>query len=653
MERPFSAYKGSDPYIFVSYAHDDAELVYPELQRLRDAGFNVWYDEGISPGSTWRDEVALALTQCSLFLLFVTPRSVASHNCQQELNFSLSRERKMLCAHLEDTSLPPGMELSLSDKQAIIRQHYTGDVFTQKLVDSLREVMPTSLEPIPILKQEPVAPVDPNEKSIAVLPLENRSSDPENEYLSDGISEEIIAGLAKVDGLRVASEIASFAMKGQNADLATMGARLGVDTILSGSVRKQGDRVRINVLLNQVSDGSTLWSERYDREMEDIFELQDDVVRQVIDALKVELGTGRPEVYVKAGTSSVGAYNEYLLGVFETNKHHVRSYHKAASHLRRAIELDPDYFAPCPRLIFANFWLTSLEGDPDGERLAESLTMLVKMAELDPEKANNWSAEGWVNVMQGVDLDAQEDKARDTIVNRARYHPNYVANAHLGYANLCRLRALYHAQLEFADRALTLGAPDSLFQRSEGWAALGYFDRAIECCVEDLRVNPENAVTRSDYCSWLARTGQYEKARQELDVLSEVWGPRHLAVFNYHYWKGEMDEAIACFEWLKDRKRYDMYYKGLHCVMLGDVEAGLDWFWQAHETSSGVSAITRVLNDGYLSASQLEDLYCRERYQELLRKLSTHDDDQVRMLERMNSIKNITGVEVKRDSEYL
>ena len=113
-----------------------------------------------------------------------------------------------------------------------------------------------------------------------------------------------------------------------------------------------------------------------------------------------------------------------------------------------------------------------------------------------------------------------------------------------------------------------------------------------------------------------------------------------------------MDEAIACFEWLKDRKRYDMYYKGLHSVMLGDVEAGLDWYWQAYETSSGVSAITRVLNDGYLSASQLEDLYSRERYQELLRKLSTHDDDQLRLLERMNSIKDITGVEVKRDSEY-
>ncbi len=105
MERPFRAYKGEDPYIFVSYAHADAALVYPELVRLKAHGFNIWYDEGIEPGQTWRDEVALALTQCRVFLYFVTPRSIASSNCLKELNFSLSRERKVLSVHLEQTRL--------------------------------------------------------------------------------------------------------------------------------------------------------------------------------------------------------------------------------------------------------------------------------------------------------------------------------------------------------------------------------------------------------------------------------------------------------------------------------------------------------------------------------------------------------------------
>ena len=177
---------------------------------------------------------------------------------------------------------------------------------------------------MPILQSKAVGKVDPNEKSIAVLALENRSSDPENEYLSDGISEEIIAGLAKVDGLRVASEIASFALKNQALNLRAMGAQLGVETILSGSVRKIGSRVRINVLLNQVEDGSTLWTERYDREMDDIFELQDDVVRRVIEALKIELGTRDQDGLVKVGTCNMGAYNEFLLGRFESGKQSIR-----------------------------------------------------------------------------------------------------------------------------------------------------------------------------------------------------------------------------------------------------------------------------------------------------------------------------------------
>ena len=138
MERPFSAYKGDDPYIFVSYAHDDAALVYPEITRLKDHGFNVWYDEGIAPGSTWRDEVALALTQCKVFVYFVTPRSVASSNCLKEVNFCLSRERKILSVHLENTDLPAGLELSLSDMQANIRGEHSEQTYRQKLADGLK-----------------------------------------------------------------------------------------------------------------------------------------------------------------------------------------------------------------------------------------------------------------------------------------------------------------------------------------------------------------------------------------------------------------------------------------------------------------------------------------------------------------------------------
>ena len=104
VDRPFAAYVGDEPYIFVSYAHEDSEVVYPEIQWLRGQGFNIWYDEGISPGSAWSDEVALALSQCAVFLYFISPRSVASKNCLNEVNFCLSRERTILSVHLEETA---------------------------------------------------------------------------------------------------------------------------------------------------------------------------------------------------------------------------------------------------------------------------------------------------------------------------------------------------------------------------------------------------------------------------------------------------------------------------------------------------------------------------------------------------------------------
>jgi hypothetical protein len=249
VDNPFTAYQGDDPYIFVSYAHEDADLVFPEMQRLNTAGFNVWYDEGIRPGSTWREEVALALTESKLFIYFVTENSVKSENCQQELNFALSRERKILAVHLSAVKLTAGIELSLSNKQAIMKAELTEDVFGNKFLDAVTSLMPVIL-PITMPGAELVR-VEDERQSIAILPLINRSSDPENEYLCDGIAEELITGLAKIDDLRVASQLHSFAYKGQVQDIAAIGQKLRVANVLTGSVQKSGERVRITTTLSE------------------------------------------------------------------------------------------------------------------------------------------------------------------------------------------------------------------------------------------------------------------------------------------------------------------------------------------------------------------------------------------------------------------
>ena len=132
--------------------------------------------------------------------------------------------------------------------------------------------------------------------SIGVLPFENMSSDPEQDYLSDGIAEELLNALAKLQNLQVAARTSSFAFKGQNQNITEIGSKLNVDTILEGSVRKSGDRLRITAQLIDTADGYHLWSETYDREVTDVFKIQDDITTAIVAALRVHLDTGEPPV---------------------------------------------------------------------------------------------------------------------------------------------------------------------------------------------------------------------------------------------------------------------------------------------------------------------------------------------------------------------
>jgi TolB-like protein/DNA-binding SARP family transcriptional activator len=202
---------------------------------------------------------------------------------------------------------------------------------------------PSAAEPAPA--ETPTV----RDKSIAVLPFVNMSSDPEQEYFSDGLSEEILNLLAKVPGLKVIARTSSFAFKGKNEDVRSIGQALGVSTVLEGSVRKSTDRVRVTAQLIDVESGAHLWSETYDRMMTDIFEMQDSVASEILDALQIHVGAaptrGRP-------TEDTEAYSLFLKGRAALN----RSEGPAAGEFaRKAIELDP-MFAQAHELLARGFW---------------------------------------------------------------------------------------------------------------------------------------------------------------------------------------------------------------------------------------------------------------------------------------------------------
>ncbi len=167
---PFEAYTGEEPYIFVSYAHKDAALVFPELVTLREKGYRVWYDEGIDPGNEWPEAIANALVGCAYFVVYITPNAVTSRNVRNEINFGLNKGLPFLAIHLVETQLPAGLELRMGDIQAIMRFRMSSESYERKLEKTLPEATcgtPVVAEIAPVELESPLPP-----EPVVTLPRE-------------------------------------------------------------------------------------------------------------------------------------------------------------------------------------------------------------------------------------------------------------------------------------------------------------------------------------------------------------------------------------------------------------------------------------------------------------------------------------------------
>jgi TolB-like protein/Flp pilus assembly protein TadD len=231
-------------------------------------------------------------------------------------------------------------------------------------------------------------------KSIAVLPLVNESGDPKDEYFSDGLSEELIAALAQISGLKVIGRSSSFRFKDRKDSPKTIGEKLGVSTLLDGTVRKQGDRVRIVAALVNATDGIQLWTRTFDRELKDIFAVQEEIAKAVAESLKVKL-FGTQENPSQIATNNVEAHNAYLQGHFHFLRRNVDDYGKAISYFDRALELDPNYaLAYAER---AEAW--TMIGDLTGQRptaYPKARSDAERAVAIAPGLAEARAALGWV-----------------------------------------------------------------------------------------------------------------------------------------------------------------------------------------------------------------------------------------------------------------
>jgi TolB-like protein len=235
---------------------------------------------------------------------------------------------------------------------------------------------------------------DDNARSVAILPFVNMSSDPEQEYFSDGLSEELLNRLAQNNQLRVAARTSSFQFKGQNLDIGEIGRQLKVSNILEGSVRKAGNRLRITAQLIQVDSGFHLWSETYEREMDDVFAIQDDIALAITSALEAELGA-TPTASETHLTDNMEAYQAYLKGRYLLNKRGPENLLKAHEQFEKATRLDPNFSKAWSGMAFNYCLLPAYSADITTQQAWKIVRAAAdKALELDPENAEAYVALG-------------------------------------------------------------------------------------------------------------------------------------------------------------------------------------------------------------------------------------------------------------------
>lgn len=352
-------------------------------------------------------------------------------------------------------------------------------------------------------------------KSVAVLPFANMSADAENEYFTDGIAEEIINALSKIQSLRVASRTSSFAFKGKNEDIGDIGKKLKVSTVLEGSVRKMGSKLRINAQLVNVADGYQLWSERYDREMEDVFAIQDEISQAIVTALRVVLSEGEKKQIEKARAVNVQAYDYYLRGRQYFHQLRRKSLEYARQMFNKAIEIDPEYsrayagVADCCSLLYTYFDARELN-------LRQADVASNKALELEPEMAEPHVSRGIM-----LSLSKRFEEAEAEFETAIKLDPkSYEAAYWFGRARMSQ--GMYDEAIKLFERASQLRPEDyeSVGLLAQAYHSVGNnteadtaYRRRIRLLEQQLELTPDNA--RACVLCAVSHSALHEAAKSE------------------------------------------------------------------------------------------------------------------------------------------
>lgn len=422
------------------------------------------------------------------------------------------------------------------------------------------------------------------QRSIGVLPFINLSPNRDNEYFGDGLAEELINAMTQVDGLQVASRTSAFRFKGREEDIRTIGEALNVDTLLEGSVRNAGDRLRVSAQLINVADGYHLWSERYDRKMEDIFALQDDITRNIIDRLKVQLAGPSDEPQIRRHTENVEAYNHYLKGRYHLNQRTENDILSAIACFEEAARIDEAYALAYAGLaeayILLNMDCPQLFCEKNPVNVVESAKKAAEKAvELDDAAAEAHVASALVHYRLDWNWAKADEEFRIALSLRedlATVHHNY---------------AMFLASVNRMDQAISeinlahqLDPLSPIISTAVG-RILHFarrYDEAIRQYQTTIEVHPNFPGALYDLGLTYLLQGKHTEALQVFESVREMSGNRRQGLMEQALAHAVMGEKEMAFKTLSELTA-SVEFKKLPCVPLAFLYVALGDFDKAFE----------------------------------------------------------------------
>ena len=524
--------------VFLSYAAEDRDRVASLVGELERSGFSVWWDRRIGVGSSFDSEIERELDAASCVVVVWSNASVESHWVREEALEAQGRGI-LVPVQIDDCRLPLGFRRAQT-ASLVGWPGRRGDL--QPVMSRVRELVG---ERAPQKSQSASPTAD--EPSIAVLPFANMSPDPDNVYFSDGVAEEILNGLTKLTGIKVIARTSSFRFR-EDRDIREIGELLGVTHVLEGSVRKAANRVRITAQLIHAANGVHLWSESYSRDLEDVFEVQEEIARTILGELEVTL-LDTPRTLRRAVEPA--AYDAYLLGHYHQTRWDAE---QAIASYEKAISLEPDFadaLGALSRVHHLRQW-SELDVRPVTEAVRRYGT---RALEVDPNQPDALA----VHATQLFFVDRAYQASIDVFHDLLARFPNHeavVSNAKNPLVAIGR----FDLSLRLGERLVELD-PLSAFAYSQLAMQFMWVGRLVDAEAAQLRVSELSGTLHPSLIDIALRQGDLGKAREYLQRLGAEAGtasPLYLAGWkSVRHAEGDSEEAKRIAERLREMTRAD------------------------------------------------------------------------------------------------